>query len=144
MLSLLCYAVSQTTCINKYFENDLLFLLSSRWFSVNKLVINTEKTNAISFHAWQNKSNIKPKIPFQNVDIKYKNETKFLGLYLTEDVKWEVHINHVCNLLNKNYYVLQSLKSVTSLNTLRNVYFANFHSHLRYGILFWGSDPKSK
>ena len=114
----------------------------SRWFSVNKLVINTEKTNAISFHAWQNKSNIKPKIPFQNMDIKYKNETKFLGLYLTEDVKWEVHINHVCNLLNKNYYVLQSL--VTSLNTLRNVYFANFHSHLRYGILFWGSDPKSK
>jgi hypothetical protein len=67
----------------------------SRWFSVNKLVINTEKTNAISFHAWQNKSNLKPKIPFQNMDIKYKNKTKFLGLYLTEDVKWEVHIKHV-------------------------------------------------
>ena len=116
----------------------------SRWFSVNKLVINTEKTNAISFHAWQNKSNIKPKIPFQNMDIKYKNETKFLGLYLSEDVKWEVHIHHVCNMLNKNYYVLQSFKSVTSLNTLRNVYFSNFHSHLRYGILFWESDPKSK
>ena len=79
MLSLLCYAVSQATCINKYFENDLLFLLSSRWFSVNKPVINTEKTNAISFHAWQNKSIIKPKISFQNMDIKYKNETKFLG-----------------------------------------------------------------
>ena len=55
-----------------------------------------------------------------------------------------MHINHVCNLLNKNYYLLQSLKSVKSLNTLRNVYFANFQSHLRYGILFWGSDPKSK
>jgi hypothetical protein len=35
------------------------------WFSVNKLVINTEKTNAISFHAWQNKSNLKPEIPFK-------------------------------------------------------------------------------
>ena len=116
----------------------------SRWFSANKLVINTEKTNAISFHAWQNKSNLKPEIIFQNMAIKYRNETKFLGLYLTEDVKWEVHIKHVCNMLNKNYYIIQSLKSVTSLNTLRSVYFANFHSHLRYGILFWGSDPQSK
>jgi hypothetical protein len=72
------------------------------------------------------------------MDIKYKNETKFLGLYLTEDVKWDMHINHVCNMLNKNYYVIQSLKTVTGINTLRSIYFANFHSHLRYGILFLG------
>jgi hypothetical protein len=35
------------------------------------------------------------------MDIKYKNETKFLGLYLTEDVKWDMHINYVCNILNE-------------------------------------------
>ena len=52
----------------------------SSWFYFNKLLINTDKTNVIPFHAWQNKSNLKPKIVFQNVDIKYKNETKFLGL----------------------------------------------------------------
>jgi hypothetical protein len=37
--------------------------------------------------------NLKPEIVFQNMDIKYKNETNFLGLCLTEDVKWDVHIN---------------------------------------------------
>ena len=68
---------------------------------------------------------------------------KFLGLHLTEDLKWDVHIKHVCNILKKNYYVIHSLKNVTSINTLRNTYFANFHSHLRYGILFWGSDSQS-
>jgi hypothetical protein len=77
------------------------------------------------------------------MDIKYKIETKFLALYLTEDVKRDGHINRVCNMLNKNYYVKQSLKTVTSINTLRNIYFANFHSHLRYGILFWGGDSQS-
>jgi hypothetical protein len=77
------------------------------------------------------------------MDIKYKNETKFLGLYLTEVVKWDVHINHVCNMLNKIYYVIQSLKTVTSINTLRSIYFANFHSHLKNGILFWGGDSQS-
>jgi hypothetical protein len=36
------------------------------------------------------------------MDIKSKNETKFLGLYLTDDVKRDVHITHVCNILNKS------------------------------------------
>ena len=73
----------------------------SSWFYLNKLIINTDKTTAISFQAWQNKSNLKPEIVFQGMDIKYNNETKFLGLYLTENVKWDVHIKHVCNILNK-------------------------------------------
>jgi hypothetical protein len=29
------------------------------------------------------------------MDIKYKNESKFLGLYFTEDVNWDVHIKRV-------------------------------------------------
>jgi hypothetical protein len=65
----------------------------SSWFNLNTLVINTDKTIAISFHARQNKSNLKPEILFQDMNIKYKNETIFLGLYVTEDVKWDVHIN---------------------------------------------------
>ena len=79
------------------------------------------------------------------MDIRYENATKFLGLYLTEDVKWDVHIKHVSNILNKNYYIVKSLKTVThaSINTLRSIYFAEFHSHMRYGILFWGGDSQS-
>ena len=71
------------------------------------------------------------------MDIKYKNETKFLGLYLIENVKWDVHIICVCNIL------IHSLKNITSINTLRSIYFANFYLHLRYGILFWGGDSPS-
>jgi len=74
--------------------------------------------------------------------IKYKSERRFLGLHLAEDVKWNVHVKHVCNILNKNYYIIHSLKNVISNNALRGIYFANFHSHLRYGILFWGSDSQ--
>jgi len=45
----------------------------SSWFRLNKLVINPDKTTAMSFHAWQNKSNLTPKIVFQDMIIKYKN-----------------------------------------------------------------------
>ena len=74
--------------------------------------------------------------------IKYKIETKTVGLQLAEGVKWEVHIKYVCNILNKNYYIIHSLKNVICINALRGIHFVNFHSHLRYGILFWGSDSQ--
>jgi hypothetical protein len=93
----------------------------SCWFHLDKLTVNTDKTIAISFHSWQNKNNLKPKIVFQDMDVKYKNDTKFLGLYLTEDVKWDVHRKHVSDILNKSYYVIQSLKTVTSVSTLRSI-----------------------
>jgi hypothetical protein len=115
----------------------------SQWFYLNKLVVNTDKTIATSFHAWQNKSNLKPQIVFRAMDIRYKGGTKFLGLYLTEDVKWEVQIKHISNILNRSYYIIQSLKNNISITTLRSIYFAIFHSQLRYGIIFWGSDTQS-
>jgi hypothetical protein len=34
----------------------------SSWFYLNKLVINPDKTIVISFHAWQNESNLKPEM----------------------------------------------------------------------------------
>jgi hypothetical protein len=114
----------------------------SSLFRLNKLVINPDKTTAISFHAWQNKNNPTPETVFQDMIIKYKNETKFLGLHLAEDVKWNVHVKYVHNILNKNYYIIHLLKNVVSNNALRAIYFANFHSHLSYGILFWGSDSQ--
>ena len=124
--------------LNEKLKEDVQQLAS--WFSSNKLVINTDKTFVMSFHAWQNKGYLKPDIVFQEMDTGYKKVAKFLGLYLTEGIKWNMHIQHLSNTLNKNYYVLQSLKPVISINTVRSIYFANFHSHLRYGILFWGGD----
>ena len=79
----------------------------SSWFSTNKCVINTDKTTAMCFHAWQNKSYLKSEIIFQEMDIGYRKETKFLELYLTEDIKLGMHIQHLSKILNKNCYVLQ-------------------------------------
>src|SRR5215471_3007187 len=74
--------------------------------------------------------------------IKYTYETRFLGVHLTEDIKWDVHVKYVCNTLNKSFYIIHSLKNVLGINALRGIYFANFHPHLRYGILFWGGDSQ--
>ena len=59
------------------------------WFHVNVLMINTTKTTAMSFHTWQNKGALKPQIVLQGMDIRYKYETKFFGVHMTEDIKWD-------------------------------------------------------
>jgi hypothetical protein len=46
-------------------------------------VINTEKSIALSFHTWQNKIPLKPRIIFNNRDVNYSTEIKFLNIHIT-------------------------------------------------------------
>jgi hypothetical protein len=114
------------------------------WVDTNGLVINTEKSIALSFHTWQNKIPLKPQIIFNKRDVNYSTETKFLGLHLTECLKWEAHIRYLSILLNKSFYVLQSLKYTTGTNIWRGMYLAHFRSCIRYGIIFGGNNGESK
>jgi hypothetical protein len=45
------------------------------WLNVNSLIINTEKTIVILFHARQERNLVKPQTKFGNMDIAYKSET---------------------------------------------------------------------
>lgn len=62
---------------------------------------------------------------------------------IQDDLKWNSHITDLNNKLTKSCYAIYILKSNSNLDTLRTVYFANVHSHLKYGIIFWGNSPES-
>ena len=85
-----------------------------------------------------------PQVTFAGRDIPYNTETTFLGIYINENMKWNKHIKHLSSKLNTSYYMISSLKNVTSLRVLKTIYFACFHAHLRYGLTLWGVDPESK
>jgi len=114
------------------------------WFTLNNLTVNTEKTLAMSFHTLQNKKSVTPQVTFAGRDIPYNSETTFLGIYINENMKWNNHTKYLSSKLNTSYYMISSLKNITSLHVLRTMYFACFHAHLRYGLTLWGSDPESK
>jgi hypothetical protein len=113
------------------------------WSYKNNLLINTEKIRAVSFHTKQNRNPLKPQVTFNNMDIGYKSKLKFLGTYITENLKWNVHVRYLSQKLSKVYYTIKSLKQVMSPHITRSVYHANFQSLLRYGILFLGGDNES-
>jgi hypothetical protein len=40
--------------------------------------------------------------------------------------------------------VIRPLLDITNIDTLKTIYFAYFHSLMRYGIIFWGNSSDSK
>ena len=58
------------------------------WFQKNNLMTNTGKTVAISYHTKQSRFLMRPKVTYINTDIAYKSDTKFLGIRITENLKY--------------------------------------------------------
>ena len=70
----------------QYKLNNVMSELQT-WFTLNSLVVNVEKTLGMSFNTMQNKKPVLPHVIFEGRDIPYNNETKFLGLYINENLK---------------------------------------------------------
>jgi hypothetical protein len=73
--------------------NKVMYELQT-WFKLNNLVVNFEKTLAIPFHTVQNKKPMLPHIFLEGRDVPYNIETKFLGIYINENMKWNSHIKY--------------------------------------------------
>ena len=114
------------------------------WFEKkNDLTVNIDKTCAISFHFNQRRHPTIPYIIFNNKEITYSSEIKFIALFINENLVWQAQIDNLGTSLSKIYYMIKSLRNVMSTQMLWSIYFAYFQSKLRYGIMFWGGDGKS-
>ena len=107
------------------------------WFTRNDLVTNAGKTG-VMFHNGQTHVLTKPLVTFNNMNVDYTAEIKFLGIQITDTLKWHSHIQLLAGKLCKVAFMIKSLKEVLSPNLIQNIYFAKLHSLLRFGILFWG------
>jgi hypothetical protein len=62
---------------------------------MKRLIINKEKTVAISFHQPQKVQVESPQIKMQDTVINYTEHTKFLGLWLDKNIKWSTTSNQI-------------------------------------------------
>ena len=125
--------------------NDLF-----EWFCSNKLSLNAKKTKYII---------IKPqnmKCDLTNVSIKIKgtclerigndcNEktTKFLGMYIDENLSWKHHLSQLNKKVSKALFSIKQVKKSLPLECLRTLYYALIDSHFSYGILAWGNAERA-
>ena len=82
-------------------KNELLFKKKKKlhlmkeleiWFQKTYLIINIEKPVVMFFHSNQFRLPNK-QVVFNNTEIAFKPEVRFLGIYITENLKWNVHVH---------------------------------------------------
>jgi hypothetical protein len=105
------------------------------WLNRNDLVINTGKTGVMSFHNGQQHFLVKPLVTFNKTAVAYTSEMNFLGIQITDTLKWHSHTQFLAIKLSKVTFMIKSLKESLNPYLICNIYFAKFHSLLRFGIL---------
>ncbi len=109
----------------------------SNWFKNNKLIVNERKTVSMHFCISNRKSHVSLKV--NNMQLADVEVTKFLGLSIQSNLKWNVHITELNTKLSSLRYAFRIFSSSVILHAARCVYFAIVC--LRYGILFREAHP---
>jgi hypothetical protein len=67
-----------------------------------------------------------------------------LGVHISNDLKWDLHIKHVANKIIPYCYGLLRTNSTLNISALKSIYFGYIHSSLKYGIICWGNSTNCK
>jgi hypothetical protein len=116
-------------------KTTLLMNRLESWFNENELILNIRRSCALSFHRTQRKRICKPIIVYNEVNIPYKSDVKFLGIQITENLRWNTHIKSIRPNPNKAYFIIKTLKETMSYKIIKSIYYSYFQSRLLYGIV---------
>ena len=117
-------------------NNDLDNLAD--WFKANKLALNVKKTKYILFQGCR-KLTPQCRLSIDNVIIEKVDSLKFLGIYVDNELRWNIHTHFIEKKVAGGLYALNSTKHMLPTALLRSLYFALINSYLQYGCLLWGN-----
>jgi hypothetical protein len=118
--------------------NDELVLIS-KWFKLNKLSLNIKKTNYILFCSSNKKIDNKGlDIFIDNTKIEQVTKSKFLGVIITDNLKWNEHIKTISCKISKNIGVIFKIRNNLDKDTLLMLYHSLIQPYLEYCNIVWG------
>jgi hypothetical protein len=92
----------------------------------------------MSFNSKQMRVLLRQQIIFKNTEITCQSELRFLGIYITENLKWGAYVRLLRAKLCKVVCRMKTWKETMNPCMIRFFFFSNFESCLRYGIMLWG------
>lgn len=116
---------------------------ASNWFSDNRMILNGTKTDTILFKNSRAGLETPKTITIGDNILRLSESTRFLGLYIDDTLNWRSHVSEIRKKLESACYGISVLSRYLDLNVLKSVYFANFESRIRYGIIFYGVSPEA-
>ena len=113
--------------------------------SANKITLNKSKTEFMLIGSRQRLNTFNRLLSFtiDGNSIKQVNFTKSLGLYIDENLTWNVHITHISKKIASCTGILKRSRSFIPFETLLCIYNALVQPHFGYCSVVWGNCNKS-
>ena len=108
------------------------------WISSNKLTLNIAKTHYVIFHRKRIPSNL-TSLDIGGTTLERVTNTKFLGVTVQENLKWDMHIQNVARKTDKINGILYQISPSITSHALRQVYYALIYPNIIYCQTVWGS-----
>ena len=132
------------TCIKYTGENlqELNARINSKlqtiieWCCANKLCLNPAKCTYMLFTTKNVESD--PLIKLNDAFLKREKTFKYLGVFLDENLKYQKHIENVCNGMARLCGVTYQFQNHLNLISAKNIYYACIYSKLTYCICVYG------
>lgn len=147
-LKFLLYADDTTIFIQGHNLLDITTTLNtelnkiSNWIKSNKLTLNINKTQyMVSSPLMTQSINILVKI--DNVELIEVSEFKFLGVILDNKLRWKAHIDTVKSKVALLTGIIYRLRSLLTVNCLKQIYYTLIYPHLLYCSALWGGAYKT-
>jgi len=117
----------------------------STWFKCNKLSLNIEKTNFMHFkHTNARIIDFPYNIIIDDIPLERKQCTKFLGVFIDDQLNWNHHIGHITTCISRNIGILYKTRSYLPKSTLLMLYNSLLLPYMTYCNLIWASGGKTK
>ena len=116
----------------------------ARWFTLNHLELNLEKTNYILFRRRQLREPTNQiNLTIDGCNISKTNCTRFLGVLIDENLIWKNHISFLSCKLSKYVHILARVRGCLDEAGLKLIYHSLVYSNLLYCITLWGYTYKT-
>jgi hypothetical protein len=122
--------------------SNLVISYMIKCLAANKWVLNTDKTNIMKFIT-KNSSHSMWHTGYKEKNIEETLNTQFLGLQIDNHLHWKKHNEEINPKLNGACYTIRSMVHISNINILKSVYYAYFHSIIKYEIIFGGNYSNS-
>ena len=115
----------------------------SEWLTANKLTLNKSKTEFIGSRQRLKTLPHSPSLKIDVAPIRQVPSTKSLGVYIDENLTWNVHIENLSKKIASGIGVLKRIRPFVPHKTLLFTYNSLVKPHFHYCNVVWGSCNKT-
>ena len=110
----------------------------NKWCEANKLLLNVNKCNVISFTRQLNC--YKHDYTINDVTLNRVDTVTDLGVSIRSNLTFDAHINRIVNEASRNLgFIIRQGKAFTNIETFKTLYYAYVRSKLEYASIIWHS-----